>query len=547
MGIKFAVISILFLSISWATLCCQAKYRTFFQCIDDQSSGNNKLLERIHTPNSPTYTSLLYYASKNPRWSNSTAQHPFLIAAPRKESEIRSVILCAKFFGHRVRVKSGGHDYEGLSFRSASPFIMIDLSSLNRTTIDLEEETAWIQTGVTLGQLYYEIARKSKTHAFAGGLYPTVGTGGHISGGGIGTLTRKYGLASDNVLDARVMDANGAILDRETMGEDLFWAIRGGGGASFCVILAWKLKLVRVPEKVTAFTFRRRLEPGNLHLIQKWQNNAHKVFDDLFIRVLVMGTVKNFFVTEKIVQVLYNGLFLGPADELVPLLNNTFPEFDLRIEDCFSEPVGNISCPERPCIKKECFQWPWIRSVLYFAATKPDDPLEILLQTRINKGRFNKGTSDFLKAPIPDEGWKMIHEMMLSDDSPMMILDPLGGKMDEISEEETPFPHRKGNLYNIQYLSYWGVNSKNESRKHIKWIRDLHKKMKPYVAQSPRTAYLNYRDLDLGRNDHNCSYNRAKIWGEKYFKGNFKGLARVKGKVDPSNFFRNEQSIPVLL
>ncbi|KAL7089552.1 hypothetical protein ACP275_13G191800 [Erythranthe tilingii] len=452
-------------------------------------------------------------------------------------------------FGHQIRVKSGGHDYEGLSFRSETPlsFIMVDLSNLNRTKIDLEEEIAWIQTGVKLGQLYYEIANKSSTLAFPGGLYPTVGSGGHISGGGLGTLMRKYGLAADNVLDARVMDANGVTLDRESMGEDLFWAIRGGGGASFCVILAWKLKLVRVPEKLTVFTVRRKFDPENLHLLQKWQNTAHNVSKDLFIRILLQTAPKNDTSLEKIVAVGYNGLFLGPADEFVSYMDKIFPEFDLKIEDCFSAPAGNSSCSDRPCIKKECFQVPWIKSVLYFAGKKLDDPPEILLQQRVNKHSYGKGTSDFLKSPIPDKGWKMIYEMFNSGDRQMMIMDPFGGKIDEIREDEIPFPHRKGNLFNVQYLKYWGVNTKNESSKHIKWIRNLHKKMKPYVAQSPRTAYVNYKDLDLGRNDENCSYSRAKIWGEKYFKGNFKRLARVKGKVDPDNFFRNEQSIPVLL
>lgn len=541
-----ARILILFLSVSWV-ITCNANYQTFLQCISNHSLGHTEILQRIHTPNSPTYISLLEQAVQNPRWFNSTAQRPFLILAPHNESEIRSVILCSKMFGHQIRINSGGHDYEGLSFRSETPFIMIDVSNLNRTTIDLDEEIAWIQTGVKLGQLYYEIAKRSKTHAFAGGLYPTVSAGGHISGGGFGTLMRKYGLAADNVLDARIMDANGTILDRESMGEDLFWAIRGGGGASFCVILAWKLKLARVPEKVTAFTFRRKLEPGNLHLLQKWQNTAHNVSKDLFIRILVQNTPKNYSAYEKIVGVLYNGLFLGPADELVPLLNKSFPEFDLKIEDCFSAPVGNISCSDWPCIKKECFQVPWIRSVLYFAAKKLDDPVEILLQKRINRNGFKKGTSDFLNAPIPVTGWKMIHKHFLLDDHPSMIVDPLGGKMDEISEDETPFPHRKGSLFNIQYLTYWGVNTEDEASKHIKWVRNLREQMKPYVARSPRTAYINYRDLDLGKNDQNCSYNHAKIWGEKYFKGNFKRLAIVKGKVDPDNFFRNEQSIPVLL
>ena len=71
--------------------------------------------------------------------------------------------------------------------------------------------------------------------------------------------------------------------------------------------------------------------------------------------------------------------------------------------------------------------------------------------------------------------------------------------------------------------------------------------MTPYVSKSPRAAYYNYRDLDIGRNKHsNTSYSEASGWGIKYFKGNFRRLAQIKTKFDPQNFFRNEQSIPLL-
>ncbi|KAL0293997.1 UNVERIFIED_CONTAM: Berberine bridge enzyme-like 18 [Sesamum calycinum] len=116
-----------------------------------------------------------------------------------------------------------------------------------------------VEAGATLGQLYYTIAQHSRTLAFTAGVCPTVGVGGHISGGGYGMMSRKHSLAIDHVIDAKVMNADGRILDRG-MGEDLFWAIRGGGGASFGIVLAWRVGLITVPETVTVFNISRTQE-----------------------------------------------------------------------------------------------------------------------------------------------------------------------------------------------------------------------------------------------------------------------------------------------
>ncbi|MCD7453318.1 hypothetical protein HAX54_020483 [Datura stramonium] len=97
------------------------------------------------------------------------------------------------------------------------------------------------------------------------------------------------------------------------------------------------------------------------------------------------------------------------------------------------------------------------------------------------------------------------------------------------------------------YFHTWSIgedNSKNISRQKIAWIRKLYKEIEPYVAKSPRTQAIEHKDLDFGINQEDYSYSKAKIWGEKYFKGNFERLAKVKSKMDPNNFFRNEQSIP---
>jgi hypothetical protein len=123
-----------------------------------------------------------------------------------------------------------------------------------------------------------------------------------------------------------------------------------------------------------------------------------------------------------------------------------------------------------------------------------------------------------------------------------------GGRMNEVSESSLPFPHRAGNLYQIEYLVIWSDENSQTSERNISWIRRLHSYMTPYVSKNPSEAYVNYRDLDIRINKlaGNTSYKQASIWGRKYFKNNFDRLVRVKTAVDPVNFFRHEQSIPSL-
>ncbi|KAL1830841.1 hypothetical protein ACET3Z_000492 [Daucus carota] len=130
----------------------------------------------------------------------------------------------------------------------------------------------------------------------------------------------------------------------------------------------------------------------------------------------------------------------------------------------------------------------------------------------------------------------------------VMQWNPYGGRMDEISENAVPLPQRAGYLFKIQHILYWYESRESHADKYMNESRQFYESMAPYVTRFPREAFLNYRDLDIGENALcNSSYTEAKSYGLKYFKGNFDRLVQVKTRVDPTNFFRNEQSIPPLL
>ncbi|KAJ4702896.1 cannabidiolic acid synthase-like [Melia azedarach] len=505
--------------VTWAD-----NHGNFLHCLSLYSENSTSISEVIYIQNNYSFSSVLEFSVQNLRFSTPSTPKPQVIVTPLHVSHVQAAIYCSKKYGLQIRVRSGGHDFEGLSYISHVPFVIIDLINLTLISVDAEEKTAWVQAGATLGQLYYQIAEKSKTLAFPAGVCPTVGVGGHLSGGGYGLMLRKYGLAADHVIDAHLIDVNGRFLDRKSMGEDLFWAIRGGGGGSFGVVVAWKIKLVTVPSTVTVFSVQRTLEQNAANIIHKWQYVADKLHEDLFLGIGFGGTNSS-TQGKRTIQATVACLFLGGIDRLLPLVQKSLPELGL--------------------VKEDCIEMSWIESVLYYAEFQN---VESLLDRNSTKFSF-KAKSDYVKQPILATAWEEIFQRFYEEDglTGSMSFVPYGGRMSEISESEIPFSHRAGNIYKILYFVNWKEEGIEASRRHINWIRRLYSLMTPYVSKNPREAYVNYRDLDIGTNKKvHTSIKQASIWGKKYFKNNFNRLVHVKTKVDPGNFFRHEQSIPPL-
>ncbi|KAF7842377.1 berberine bridge enzyme-like 21 [Senna tora] len=500
-------------------------YDDFLKCLTNHTSPSDQssVSEILFAQSNASYSSVLQNYIRNARFNTSSTPKPLIIITPLHESHVPPSVICAKSIGIQIKIRSGGHDYEGISYVSDEPFVILDLFNLRNITVDVDNEVAVVQAGATLGELYYQIWKSSKTHGFPAGVCPTVGVGGHLSGGGYGNMLRRYGLSVDNVIEARIVDVNGRILDKDSMGEDLFWAIKGGGGGSFGVILSYTVKLVPVPETVTIFRIEKYTDQNATDLVVQWQEVAPHIDDRLFMRLLLAPVDSKVVKGQRTVRASVVTLFLGGADELVTLLEKQFPALGLKRENCN--------------------ETTWVDSVLWWTnyplGTKP----ETLLDRELNSADFLKRKSDYVQNPISRDGLEWLWKKMVELGKIGLVFNPYGGKMSEIPSDATPFPHRAGNLFKVQYSISWNDPGSDIAKNYTTQAKRLYSYMTPFVSKNPRSAFLNYRDLDIGINTFGeNSYEEGEVYGLKYFNDNFERLVKVKTAVDPENFFRNEQT-----
>lgn len=516
------------MSVYWAT--SNDPSQTFVQCLVKTSDNSTSMSDIIYTPTSPFYTKVLDMYIRNLRFKTPETPKPLVILTPSERSQIVTAIYCSKKTGVQMRIRSGGNDIQGSSYVSSVPFFVLDINNLRSISIDPQTKTVWVGAGATLGELYYAINKTDSSLAFPGGYWPTVGVSGHICSGGYGGLTRKHGVSADNVVDAVVIDAYGRILNRKSMGEDFFWALRGGSCASFGVVVAFKLRLVRVPKLVAAFSVTKTLEQDALSLLYKWQHFAPKAPRELGISVQLTNTlVAN--TTRQTVSVTFVASYLGDIDSLLTVMDQGFPELGITRSDCamvqwidynlyhFGFPLGNTA-------------------PLFLSRTPPGSI------------PYLKIKSDFVPRPLPKKGLKKIMDLMreVPPGQAQQEYTPFGGKMEEILESSIPFPHRKGIIYLMEERIAWDTPDPVISAERLAWARKLQKITGNYVKTKPRRAFVNYIDFDLGVNNVNgpTSVEQARKWGGQYYQDNFDRLVRVKTMVDPENYFNYEQSIPIL-
>ena len=172
-------------------------------------------------------------------WNAMIDRRPGAVVRCRVANDVIGAVRLARDNGLLVAVRGGGHNIAGNAICDGG--LLIDLSPMRSVHIDSKERIARVEPGVTLG----EFDREAQSFGLATplGINSTTGVAGLTLGGGFGWLSRKFGLAADNLNSADVITADGELLHASaTKNPDLFWAIRGGGG-NFGVATSFEFKL----------------------------------------------------------------------------------------------------------------------------------------------------------------------------------------------------------------------------------------------------------------------------------------------------------------
>lgn len=181
-------------------------------------------------------------------WNAMVDCRPALIAQVSVADDVLSAIKFAREYNLNITIRGAGHNIAGNSI--CDDGLMIDFSSMKNVSVDPNKKVAFVEPGATLKDFDAEVQKYGL--ATPVGINSTTGIAGLTLGGGFGWLTRKYGMTIDNLISVDVVTVNGEkIRASECENDDLFWAIRGGGG-NFGVVTRFEFKLHPVGPEILA-------------------------------------------------------------------------------------------------------------------------------------------------------------------------------------------------------------------------------------------------------------------------------------------------------
>ncbi len=423
-------------------------------------------------------------------------KRPAAIARCRDVADVITAVRFAREHGVRLAVRGGGHHAAG--FGVWDDALVVDLSQLRSTTVDPEGHTVRADAGCTWGDVDH--ATVAFGMATPSGFLASTGVAGLTLGGGIGYLSRRFGLTVDNLLSADVVLADGSFVTAsETSHPDLFWALRGGGG-NFGI--------------VTSFTYR-----------------CHDIGEQ---GMIIGGPVLYDIADTREVMRWYRSLIPALPEELSGWLGlMTIPPAPPFPEELWGRKAcGIVWCYTGPHDRAEEILEP-IRDfgspLIVGLMPMPFTALQSAFDPLFPPGLQWYWRTDFFRE-ITDAAIDAHVEFGNRLPTPMstMHLYPIDGAAARVPADATAFPYRDGGWAGVIV----GVDPDPANADLIaRWARDYWEALHPTAAGG---AYVNFMMAE-GQDRVAASYG-----------DNYERLARIKARYDPENLFSVNQNIPPL-
>jgi FAD/FMN-containing dehydrogenase len=411
-------------------------------------------------------------------------KRPAMIARCLHTADVVAAVNFARDEGLEMSVRGGGHNVAGKAVNEGG--LMIDLSLMKGIHVDPARETARAQPGLTVGEL--DRATAAFGLATPSGVVSCTGIAGLTLGGGHTWLQGKYGLAVDNHVSAEVVLASGDVVTAsDDTEQDLFWALRGGG--------------------------------GNFGVVSSFEFRAHPL-------VAVLG-----------------GAVLHPLDA-APKVFSFFREFSADLPDDLSLQAGFIHAPDgsgaKLCGIVLCHAG--VDAERAAADVHPlrrfGSPVADMVQRipypAVNTDAdwlFSKGTLNYWKSAFFSELSEGAVEVLVDafertpSERCVLVVEEFHGAVTRVPPEATAYPHREPG-FNLLLISQWTDPAATEAG--IAWARQTFEALSPFMADRSYTNYLAADDHDRVR---------------QAFGPNYERLVQVKRRYDRHNRFRGNQNI----
>jgi FAD/FMN-containing dehydrogenase len=421
-------------------------------------------------------------------WNGMIDRKPAYVIRCSSEADVVSGLAFARENELAVAVRGGGHSVAGHG--TCEGGVVLDLGALNQVVVDPEAGT--VSAGG--GSLLRDVDRACQRHSLVvpAGVVSHTGVGGLTLGGGVGWLTRKYGLTCDNVLRARVVLAGGEVVTAsEDQRPDLLWGLRGGGG-NFGVVTEFVYRCSPLPQSIPV-AFGHWTLDDTPAVLQCYREHMPAQPKEMKASAFVSKMPPNPADARDEVAAPCLSIVQVWADGDIDAARTAFSPFTAA-----ATPLG---------MRLELMPYVELQQI--------DDAIAGPGKNNYTKGGYLADISDDVIESLVEGGAEL-----LSPESVLEVI-PHGGAQLDLGEEDSAFPDRDA-LYSFNMYSRWPLGE--ASAPHVEWARRNHARLDRH---STGGVYTNFFAEDEGHDRVLRSYGERK----------YQQLAELKHRYDPDNVF----------